>query len=87
MVMYSSRTERKHITESETRFRNAMEYSAIGMALVSTEGKWLQVNKSLCKFLGYSSEELSDLTFQQITWPEDLKSRSSTPQQARGRPH
>lgn len=72
MVMYSSRTERKHITESETRFRNAMEYSAIGMALVSTEGKWLQVNKSLCKFLGYSSEELSDLTFQQITWPEDL---------------
>ncbi|VEB96327.1 Probable diguanylate cyclase YdaM [Cedecea lapagei] len=72
MVMYSSRKERKHIIESETRFRNAMEYSAIGMALVSTEGKWLQVNKSLCKFLGYSAEQLGELTFQQITWPEDL---------------
>ncbi|WP_227318918.1 diguanylate cyclase [Cedecea davisae] len=72
MVMYSSRIERKHITESETRFRNAMEYSAIGMALVSTEGKWIQVNKSLCKFLGYSGEELGNLTFQEITWPEDL---------------
>ncbi|UJL40850.1 PAS domain S-box protein [Salmonella enterica subsp. enterica serovar Infantis] len=31
-----------------------MEYSAIGMALVGTEGQWLQVNKSLSHFLGYS---------------------------------
>ncbi|WP_314138505.1 diguanylate cyclase [Buttiauxella noackiae] len=72
MVMYSFREERKHITESEARFRNAMEYSAIGMALVSTDGQWLQVNKSLCKFLGYSAEQLRSLTFQQITHPEDL---------------
>ena len=72
MVMYSFREERKHITESETRFRNAMEYSAIGMALVSTEGQWLQVNKSLSHFLGYTGEQLCSLTFQQITHPEDL---------------
>ncbi len=44
MVMYSFREKQKLITESETRFRNAMEYSAIGMALVSPEGRWLQVN-------------------------------------------
>lgn len=72
MVMYAFRAERKHITESETRFRNAMEYSAIGMALVGTEGQWLQANKALCQFLGYSQEELRALTFQQLTWPEDL---------------
>ena len=72
MVMYSFREERKHITESEARFRNAMEYSAIGMALVSTDGQWLQVNKSLSKFLGYTAEQLRSLTFQQITHPEDL---------------
>jgi diguanylate cyclase (GGDEF)-like protein/PAS domain S-box-containing protein len=73
MVMYSFREKQKLIAESETRFRNAMEYSAIGMALVSPEGKWLQVNQSLCRFLGYSSSELLTLTFQQITWPGDLK--------------
>lgn len=73
MVMYSFREERKLISASESRFRNAMEYSAIGMALVSTEGKWLQVNQSLCRFLGYSVSELQALTFQQITWPGDLK--------------
>lgn len=67
MVMYAFRAERKHITESEERFRNAMEYSAIGMALVSIEGKWLQANKALCNFLGYSQTELQSLTFQQLT--------------------
>lgn len=74
MVMYAFRTESKHIIESEERFRNAMEYSAIGMALVGTEGQWLQVNKSLCTFLGYSQEELRELTFQELTLPEDLDS-------------
>lgn len=72
MVMYSFREERKHIIESEARFRNAMEYSAIGMALVSIEGQWIQVNKSLCNFLGYTAEQLRALTFQQITYSEDL---------------
>ncbi|MDF7722832.1 PAS domain S-box protein, partial [Enterobacter hormaechei subsp. xiangfangensis] len=56
----------------EERFRNAMEYSAIGMALVGIEGQWLQANKALCNFLGYSQSELQSLTFQQLTWPEDL---------------
>lgn len=74
MVMYAFRAERKHISESEERFRNAMEYSAIGMALVGTEGQWLQVNKALCQFLGYSQNELRTMTFQQLTWPEDLHS-------------
>ncbi|SFU05008.1 PAS domain S-box-containing protein/diguanylate cyclase (GGDEF) domain-containing protein [Kosakonia arachidis] len=74
MVMYAFRTERKHIIESEERFRNAMEYSAIGMALVGTEGQWLQANKALCQFLGYNQEELRQMTFQQLTCPEDLNS-------------
>ncbi|KEA50554.1 diguanylate cyclase [Mangrovibacter sp. MFB070] len=72
MVMHSFREERKNITASETRFRNAMEHSAIGMALVGVDGRWLQVNKALCKFLGYTHDQLRNLTFQQITFPEDL---------------
>ncbi|WP_145492230.1 diguanylate cyclase [Yersinia rohdei] len=72
MVMHSFRMEKEHIIESENRFRNAMEYSAIGMALVSPEGQWLQVNKALCKLLGYNQETLLTLNFQQITHPDDL---------------
>ena len=72
MAMHTLRTEKSHITQSENRFRNAMEYSAIGMALVSQQGKWLQVNKSLCKLLGYEADYLKTLSFQDITHPEDL---------------
>ncbi|WP_062742836.1 diguanylate cyclase [Erwinia persicina] len=72
LVMHSFREERKHISESETRFRHAMEYSAIGMALVSTRGDWMQVNPSLCKILGYNRAELSTHNFQALTHPADL---------------
>lgn len=72
LVMDAFRREKNHISESETRFRHAMEYSAIGMALVSPQGSWLQVNYSLCQTLGYPEEELRRLTFQQITHPDDL---------------
>ncbi|WP_168426587.1 diguanylate cyclase [Erwinia amylovora] len=72
LVMHSFREERKHISESESRFRHAMEYSAIGMALVSTGGQWLKVNQSLAKFFGYTPEELYNLTAQQLTHPDDL---------------
>ncbi len=71
-------TERKlaedKVRESESRFRNAFEYSAIGIALISPEGKWMKVNKVLCGILGYSEEELKELSFQDITHPDDLES-------------
>jgi PAS domain S-box-containing protein len=60
------------LRESEERFRSAMQYSAIGMALVSPDGRWLDVNQSLCRIVGYSREELLATTFQAITHPDDL---------------
>ncbi len=60
------------LQESEERFRSAFDYAAIGMALVSQEGHWLQVNRSLCQIVGYSEEELLAMDFQAITHPEDL---------------
>lgn len=72
MVMHAFRVEKEHIVESEARFRNALEYSAIGMALVSPQGQWLQVNQALCTLLRYPPEALYRLTLQQITHPEDL---------------
>ncbi|HEY9668792.1 MAG TPA: PAS domain S-box protein, partial [Coleofasciculaceae cyanobacterium] len=69
-------TERKLVEEalreSEERFRNAFDYAAIGMALVAPDGRWLQVNRSLCEIVGYSEQELLATTFQCITHPDDL---------------
>jgi diguanylate cyclase (GGDEF)-like protein/PAS domain S-box-containing protein len=60
------------LQESEERFRSAFDYAAIGMALVSQEGRWLQVNHSLCGIVGYSEEELLTTDIQSVTHPEDL---------------
>lgn len=61
------------LRESEERFRGAFEFAAIGMALVSTQGRWLKVNLALCQMIGYSQEELLSSNFQAITHPDDLE--------------
>ncbi|WP_306352903.1 PAS domain S-box protein [Flavobacterium sp. '19STA2R22 D10 B1'] len=68
-------TEHNLINELELnveKFHQAFEYASIGMALVSIRGNWLKANKSLCNTFGYTEEELSGITFQEITHPDDL---------------
>jgi diguanylate cyclase (GGDEF)-like protein/PAS domain S-box-containing protein len=60
------------LRETEAHFRNAFDYAAIGMALVSPQGAWLRVNRSLCELIGYSEHELLDSNFQAVTHAEDL---------------
>lgn len=57
---------------SEERFRTAFDTAPQGMALVSREGEWLEVNRTLCEMLGYSRDELLVTDFQTITHPDDL---------------
>jgi PAS domain S-box-containing protein len=60
------------LRESEERFRLTFAQAAVGLAHVNTAGRWVLVNQKLCDIVGYSAEELSRLTFQQITYPGDL---------------
>jgi diguanylate cyclase (GGDEF)-like protein/PAS domain S-box-containing protein len=62
----------KALRETEEHFRNAFDYAAIGMALVSPQGAWLRVNRSLCNLLGYTEREMLDSNFQAVTHPEDI---------------
>ena len=69
-------SERKRIErtlqESEERFRLTIDEAPIGMALVALEGRFVRVNRTLCEIVGYTSTELTGLTFQAITHPDDL---------------
>jgi PAS domain S-box-containing protein len=60
------------LRESEERFRSAMKHSPIGTALVSTDGRFVEVNPALCAILGYTREELLATTFRALTHPDDL---------------
>lgn len=61
------------LQESEERFRGAFDGAAIGMAMVAPDGRWLRVNDALTRLLGFSREDLLDLTFQDLTHPDDLE--------------
>jgi len=69
-------TERRQREEalrfSEERFRSAMSHSPVGMAIVSPDGRFAEVNPALCAIVGYSREELLHTRFQAITHPDDL---------------
>jgi diguanylate cyclase (GGDEF)-like protein/PAS domain S-box-containing protein len=60
------------LRRSEQQFRLAMEHAPIGMALVDVDGRFLDVNRALCRIVGYDEEQLVGRTFQQITHPDDL---------------
>ncbi len=59
--------------ENAQRFSAAFEHAAIGMALVASDGRFMQVNRSLCAMIGYAEPELLARTFQDITHPDDLE--------------
>lgn len=75
------RQAEERVALSESTLQSAFEYSPIGMALVSLEGKWVKVNRALCKMLGYTEQELLKLTFRDITYPEDYEKDLSLIQQ------
>ena len=60
------------LAETEEHFRNAFEYSAVGMALVSPQGAFLKVNRALSDLVGYREGELLAASFQSVTHIEDL---------------
>ncbi|MBF0423112.1 MAG: PAS domain S-box protein, partial [Magnetococcales bacterium] len=69
----ASQSAQVALKESESRFRRAFDTAPHGMALVSTQGRWLKVNKTLCQIVGYSEEEMLTIDFQTITHPDDLR--------------
>ena len=62
------------LKESEERFRSLFEHAAVGIAQISLEGCFLKINDGFCRILGYSQQEIlaQGLTFQQLTFHEDL---------------
>jgi PAS domain S-box-containing protein len=50
----------------------AMHHSPIPVCFVGLDGRFLHVNPALAALLGYAPAELCEMTFQELTHPEDL---------------
>ena len=69
-------TDRKQaenaLHESEALFRSFFEQPLVGMVVTSPDKGILMVNDKLCELLGYRRDELSQLTWSELTHPDDL---------------
>ncbi|MHA2306744.1 MAG: PAS domain S-box protein, partial [Candidatus Hodarchaeales archaeon] len=67
-------TEQKRMEEelkaSEEKFRSIFENAPIGLALADLNFGFNKINAVLCQMLGYSEEELTKMSFIEITHPE-----------------
>ncbi len=52
-------------------FRRLFDESPTGMAVLSRDGRWLQVNRALCEMLGYLEEDLLGREFSAVAHPDD----------------
>jgi PAS domain S-box-containing protein len=59
------------LEDSEQRFRTAFANAPSGMALMSPEGRWLQVNSALAEMVGRSQAELIGSLWDSIFHPEE----------------
>ena len=76
VILKDEISERKRseaaLRESEERFRKIFEEGPLGMAIVVQDFRFVKVNHTLCQMLGYSEQELTSLTFPDITHPEHV---------------
>jgi len=61
------------LRQSESTLRSYFELPLIGIAITSQEKSWLEVNDKLCDTFGYERHELMQMTWVELTYPDDLE--------------
>src|SRR6267142_560481 len=62
------------VPDGEAMFGSLLEQTAVGIAVLSPEGRFLRANEALCRMLGYGEQELLQKTVRDITHADDLES-------------
>jgi PAS domain S-box-containing protein len=77
IVNYHDTTARRRaeaaLEENERLHRSTFDEAPIGIAQTSLSGRFLRVNRWLCRLLGYQPEELERTDFMAITHPDEVE--------------
>lgn len=65
---YSARGAR--VAATERQFGAAFEHAPIGKALLALDGRFLEVNRALCRMLGWATDELCARSLGEVTHPD-----------------
>lgn len=68
----AQRVSQAHAHEQQRQWRRVFESASIGMAEISAEGGWIQVNGAFCAILGYSVPEMLETRPQDLMHPDDV---------------
>ncbi len=60
------------LIETKERFRGYFEHSQVGMTVTAPDKGWIEVNNQLQQMLGYDLDELRQMTWAELTHPDDL---------------
>jgi diguanylate cyclase (GGDEF)-like protein/PAS domain S-box-containing protein len=71
-VLGQLRQRESFMESSEAMYHLIFDLASIGMAVMSLEGRYLRVNQSLCKTLGYEEDELLAMQHQDVTYADDV---------------
>jgi PAS domain S-box-containing protein len=61
------------LKKSEEKYRQLIEQASDAIYILNYEGRFTNVNESMCKMTGYSREELLQMTVTELIDPEQLK--------------
>jgi PAS domain S-box-containing protein len=70
-ILLELQRKNAELRASEERFRTAFEDAPIGMGLSTLEGRWLEVNASLCDLVGRSPVQLLEQPLWELAHPAD----------------
>jgi diguanylate cyclase (GGDEF)-like protein/PAS domain S-box-containing protein len=74
LVLRDVRSRRHHeqqLRASAQGFHSTFDFAPLGMALVGMDGRFMQVNEAICRFLGYESRDLLATSDDALTSPAD----------------
>ncbi|MEJ5360384.1 MAG: PAS domain S-box protein, partial [Desulfobacterales bacterium] len=66
---------RRDLARSEAHYRQAFEEASIGMSIVSLEGVFLEVNRTLASMIGYEPADLIGQAVEKFVHPGDREER------------